>query len=319
MKNVFVFPGQGAQSTGIIKSLKTYGQRYYKQKFEIISEAVNFDISDFISNATPQMLSRTEYTQIVMFAADIGYLSVMKGLGLSADVVAGHSVGQYAALFEAGCFGLYEVSRLIKQRAVLMSKLSTKGCLCAVRSPFPINTEEIEYICEMLSRREDSYIDVALYNSDKQIVVGGTEIALKRFMEQMRRAHNECTVVLLSVGQAFHTKLMDGMISRFSEILDKINIMSPKIPVILNISGNYYNGEDLIIELTEHCRKPVQWARTMDRILEIEEKTIFEVGPGHILSGFFRNVDKNNKVILAEDGRSVMNLMKRQKIISGVR
>ncbi|MDR1066773.1 MAG: ACP S-malonyltransferase [Clostridiales bacterium] len=320
MKNIFVFPGQGAQSTEIIKSLKTYGEHYYKEDFQIISEAVGFDLEDFMSNAPMTELNRTEFTQIVMFAADIGYLSVIKGLGARADIVAGHSAGQYAALYEAGCFDLYDVSRIIKRRAALMSQISKEGCLCAVKSPVTINAEEIEYICELFSRKEKFYIDVALYNSDKQIVVGGTRAGVKKFMAFMEERRANCAVSVLPVGQAFHTKLMDEMIPEFAEHLNGITVREPKIPVILNGFGDYYNGSDLREELLNHCRSPVKWSKTIMRIFDIkDEKNIFEVGPGHTLSGFFRNMGANFNVTAAEDGRKVMNRVKKLQTILNAR
>lgn len=300
MKNIFVFPGQGAH-VNKIKVLTVYDSGFYKKEMDMISEAMGFDVMDFALQADAATLSQVKYTQIVMFAASVAFLSIAESYDLYPDIAAGHSIGQYAALYAAGVFDLFELSKLIKARAEIMSLIPADGKLCAIKSPFPVEVEFIEALCKKITDGKEGIVQIALYNSDKQIVVGGNENALLKLHQELESSGY--SVVILPVGKPFHTGLMEEMLEPFSKVLTNIPARRPKIPVILNTTAEYYTDQDLKQELLNHCVKPVRWHQTMEKLLEIEDTKIYEVGLGHTLSGFFRNISKR-KVITMEDKRS---------------
>lgn len=314
--NVFVFPGQGTQSNAMVANLMMYGQSIFLEKMNIISEAVGFDVLAFISKATQKDLSKVEYTQIVVFAANVAYLAVAEKFDIIPNVVAGHSIGQYSALYAAGSFELFEAARLVKQRADLMAKVEQKGGMCAVRAPVPLDFDKIKNLCESISCHQKHSIDIAAINSDKQLVVGGNEKAIEEFCTLIKEIDGAYSTTKLPVGQAFHTSLMFDVLAPLSQVLQSIHISKPNIPLILNTTGSYYQGEDLQSELLQHCVKPVQWYKTMRTILAMESPMIYEVGYGHTLSGFFRNICKE-KVVLLEDKKQVMNLSRKSPVAVG--
>ena len=312
MQKIFIFPGQGAQSLTMLNELKGFSVNEITSVFDIVSEACKFNVMSFIEGASKEMLGHTKYTQIVMFAMNLAYMKVLESLGIQADITAGHSLGQYCALVCAGILDLFETSCLISERSRLMSDLETKGSLCAVSSP-KMSIEFIEQVCTKVSDELNDCIQIALYNSNIQVVVGGTEVAIELFYQKMK-GYSEYKLTILPVGQAFHTPIMKDMLAAFKKYVDCISIKKSDIPIILNCTGDYYreknNGDDLKNELINQCYKPVQWLQTMNTILKVEEPVIIEVGPGHSLAGMFRNLTKDVKVFCSEDKKSVLTLSK---------
>lgn len=305
MKNIFVFPGQGAH-VNKISLLKNYDNSLYCTELDIISDAFGFDVLDFACSADANTLNMVKYTQLIMFASSIAFLQIAKKNNIFPNLVAGHSIGQFSAMYAAGCFNLYDLACLIKRRADLMSEVSTIGKLCAIKAPFSIDLEIVQNLCYAISENSGRVLSISLYNSENQIVVGGDVEAISSLMITIEKQKLRYTCVLLPVGQAFHTNLMASMLKPFSEYLDKITISKPNIPIILNTTGNLYSGENLKQELLDHCIKPVMWIQTMTEILQISNSRIFEVGLGHTLSGFFRNASKV-KIVTMEDKKVFFN------------
>ena len=294
MKTAFIFPGQGAH-VNKVSVLQGYDRQLYADEIEIISEAYGMDILDFALHADAATLSQVQYTQLIVFATSICFLAIAKKNGVRPDLVAGHSIGQFAAMYAAGCFDLAAEAGLVRQRATLMGEITTEGKLCAIKAPFPMDMAYITGLCDEISKQTGKILGPALINSDKQIVVGGEPEALKEISEQLRRGGRGYSSVILPVGQAFHTELMRPMLKPFEACLNRISVKEPSIPLVLNTTGAFYHGEDLRNELLAHCVRPVQWLNTMQTISE-EKPIIYEVGLGHTLSGFFRNYAKTHVV-----------------------
>jgi len=304
MKTIFLFPGQGAHVSKI-SVLKEYDSSLYSEEMKIISDAYGFDVMDFVCSADSATLSQVKYTQLVMFAANAAFYHIAVRNGLVPDITAGHSIGQFSALYAAGCFDLHEIAVLIKQRAELMSQVTVSGKLCAVKAPFSIDPDKIREICRSITEGTERILDIALLNSDKQIVIGGEESAVSEFINYTETEKPGFSAALLPVGQAFHTKLMESMLEPFGECIDRITVRKPQIPVILNTTGTFYSNDDLKNEMLSHCVKPVQWEKTIRELLKTEDARIYEAGPGHTLSGFFRNMSKT-KVIVMEDRKTFL-------------
>ncbi len=316
MKKIFVFPGQGSQKAGMLTTLANYGIDT-NDIFQTISDACEFDVRDFLKNASMETLSRTEHTQIATFSISMGYWKILNQLGIQAHTVAGHSIGQYAALVSAGVLDLYETSRLIKIRSELMSTVKRRGRLCAVSSAC-LDLDLIEKICRELIQKEDDCLQISLYNSNRQIVVGGTAEAIERFKDRMDKYEGYRSKIL-PVGQAFHTELMYDMSKKFKKYVEELTNQEPRMPVVLNCTGEVYqNGHDdreqIKNELVQQCHKPVMWLKTMEYILGLGESTIIEVGSGKSLGGMFRNLSKAGKVIGCEDRKSIMKMTSRAAI-----
>lgn len=307
----FVFPGQGAQSPGMLQALRGYGIEV-SSVFEAVSEGCGFDVEDFIERSTGEALSRTEYTQIVMFSVDVAYYKIIKEMGIAPAWVAGHSLGQYAALVASGALDLYETSALLKERSRLMNEVKRQGKLCAVSS-VKMDTDAIRDLCEKIRAREGGCLGAALYNSKNQMVVGGTPEAVGAFSSHLE-AMESYKVKILPVGQAFHTAIMDEMMEQFKEHIDSLTVKKPDVPVILNCTGGLLDMDDfereLRCEMLRQCNQPVQWVKTMETMVELGTKAIIELGPGRTLCGFMKNAARSVKAYHAEDRKSIEKLAK---------
>lgn len=313
--NVFVFPGQGSQNNQMLKNLHAYSCKAVDKIFEIVSDISGKNIVRLIEKSSNDELKRTENTQVVMFAMDLAYGKVLENFGIFPHIVAGHSLGQYAALVMSGILDIENACRIVVKRADLMSKLDIQGGLCAVKSP-KMNINYIENVCRMIREEIDEVISIALYNSCKQIVVGGTKKSVSMFKEKMDRETGYSTS-MLSVSLPFHTMLMGDMITEFQRYIQEVKIKQGSIPIILNTSGecfeNLNDGKLIKDELINQCYKPVQWINTMEKIIKVKNSKVYEVGPGHTLAGFFKNDNPLIKVLRADDRKSIEKIGKENK------
>lgn len=315
MKNVFIFPGQGVQNAQMLTKLNAYGVNV-SDIFDEISEVCGFDVAELIRTGTPEILSQTQYTQIIMYAMDIAYLEILKAHGIKPDIVAGHSLGQYAALTAAGVITFREASALIRERSRLMNEIEEKGALCAITS----NHMENEFISNICNEIQDSHkgcLSIALYNSNKQTVVGGHKECIEAFQAHMNQ-FPEYKTKLLAVGQAFHTNVMDSMLDEFAEYVSKLDIHPATSDIILNCTGEYYKedltGEILRKEMIEQCHKPVQWLKIMEQIVNLKDVNIIEVGPGNVSGKLFKNYTKEVKVFRSDDRKDFNNFLKQYEL-----
>ena len=319
MKNIFIFPGQGVQNNQRLKQLKSYSNQASLEAIKEISDVCGFDVARLIEESSNEIISRTEYTQIVVFAMNVAYLRLIEEYGIRPKATAGHSVGQYAALIASGVLSIKDATGLIKERARLMSEITTPGCLCAVKS-MNIDIDLLHNICYEITKKIGT-VQIALYNSEDQIVVGGLNTAVEKFCEKMRCYAGYFTK-MLAVGQAFHTPLMNEMTKEFKSIVDKIQINNPEIPIILNSTGQYYEeqnqGNDLRNELVEQCVRPVLWTNTIKKLLNIDAPFFFEVGPGHSLCALLKKIDNNINSIYVEDKKSLITYIKEMEKLENV-
>ena len=284
-KVIFMFPGQGNQNNKMLVPLRSYQIPEAMETFKEVSDVCGFDVIDLIENKSQEVLNCTKYTQLIIFATDMAYFRALKAMDIVPDVVAGHSIGEYAAFTAAGILDFHEACHLIKERARLMNEIPVSGGLCALRS----NNIDLEIINKVCSRieKEGEILAPALFNSPKQIIFGGTEKALQRLCEEMNAFPN-VFIKRLAVGQAFHTALLYPMVDEFSSLVSAIKIDSPEFPILLNCTGQYYGGEgcedDIRKELIDQCFRPVMWSDIVNKRISLESPNFVEVGPGHSLT-----------------------------------
>lgn len=321
----FMFSGQGAQSPQMLVPIRSYGIDV-SNVFMTISEGCGFDVEKLIETSTQEILSETQYTQIVIFAADMAYYEVLKNMGIEPAWVAGHSLGQYAALVAAGALDLYKAACLIKQRSILMGKVERQGKLCAISSPI-LDVELIQSLCDEIEDETKMCVRIALYNSNRQVVVGGEPEAISQLAEQLQELTNYKTAIL-PVGQAFHTPIMDEMLDEFQSHIDKLHICLPKVPIILNCDGQVLNvqGYEQIIknEMRRQCNHPVLWTQTMQTMMSMDTREVMQVGPGRSLCGLLKNMTKDIKSYHMDDRKSCMKVIEsinshntNKKVLSG--
>lgn len=304
MKKIFIFPGQGNQNSQMLQPLFGYKFPEAEKVFQDASEIFGFDLVHLIRHSSAEVLSRTEYTQIIMFVTDVAYLKVLEKLDIYPDMVAGHSIGEYAALVASEALGFQQACNLVKKRADLMSQVETAGGLCLLKGK-EIDVSWLEALCQEISE-ETGYVAPALYNSKSQIVVGGERKGLEKFEEKLK-GYSEYFTKRLAVGQAFHTKLMKSMAEQYAPFVEKAEMHKPKIPIFLNCTAQVLQKEEeLKDELIRQCFLPVQWKKTMEEFLKEQDPFFIEAGPGHSLVALLKNYKPGIPYVCSDDRKGVL-------------
>ena len=291
----FVFPGQGAQVLGMGKDLS---ENFASSKgiFDAATASLGYDMAA-LCNEQGELLNQTEYTQPAILTASIAALQPVLEAGIKADYVAGLSLGEYSALVAAGVLDFSEAVKTVRQRGKWMQEAVPAGVggmtavLGAERSLVEATVASVEGICE-----------VANYNCPGQIVIAGELEALARGEEALKAAGVR-KMMRLNVSGPFHTSMLKPASDQLGGLLQTITVNSPTIPYVTNVTGQLASTEpDAIRELlTKQVMQSVRWEDSIVTLLEAGVDTFVEIGPGKVLSGFIKKINKEVKVYNIED------------------
>ncbi|MBI49309.1 MAG: [acyl-carrier-protein] S-malonyltransferase [Crocinitomicaceae bacterium] len=281
----FVFPGQGSQYPGMGKDLYD-ASSIAKQRFEEANDVLGFNISDIMFNGTPEELKQTKVTQPAIFLHST-ILAEVLGDQIKPDMVAGHSLGEFSAMVVAGGLSFADGLNLVSARANAMQKACerTPSTMAAILG---LEDSIVEDICAIT----DGVVVAANYNCPGQIVISGeitsVEAACKALTEAgARRA------VLLPVGGAFHSPLMEPAREKLASAIKATNISELRCPIFQNVSAHAETNLNTIREnLVAQLTAPVRWTQSMEAMIVFGATSATEVGPGKVLQGLFRKVDR---------------------------
>ncbi len=292
-KTAFIFPGQGAQYVGM-------GQDFYKafpvcrEVFDIASEASGLDIAKLCFEENEQ-LNQTEYTQICMLAVETAILKAVEQQGITSDVNAGLSLGEYGALAASGAMELDDAFRVVRRRGILMQEaVPSGGAMAAVLA---LDAGVIEEVCQGIH----GIVSIANYNCPGQIVITGEEGAVEAACEALKAAGAKRTV-RLKVSGPFHSPMLAGAGEKLGEVLAGVKLKEFTIPYITNVTADYVTSTEEIKSLL--CRQVasgVRWQQSMERMLKDGVDTFIEIGPGKTLSGFMRKLSRDVKMMNIEN------------------
>lgn len=277
---VYVFPGQGSQKIGM-------GQALFDNYPMLIQEAnsiLGYDIKALCLEDSDNRLNQTQYTQPALYVVNaLSYLYKRQETDSQPNYVAGHSLGEYNALFAANVFDFATGLQLVQQRGLLMSQ-ATKGGMAAI-----LGLTQTQ-VMDVLSHPKCQLINIANYNSNRQFVISGPKIDIEQSIELFEQA-GASMVIPLNVSGAFHSPLMMPAATEFNQFLMQFRFSSPTIPVIANTSATpYKNEDDVIHNLAAQITNSVQWTATIDYLVEKGETEFVEVGPGAVLTGLIRRI-----------------------------
>lgn len=284
-----VFPGQGAQSVGMGKDSQEACSKIaeiYKQADTIFAKSPS--ISEVSFNGPEDQLARTLYTQPAILTLSIALATAIKdaineGKLEQPKFVAGHSLGEFSALYMADVLSLEDVIKLVIKRAELM-EAAPAGAMTAV-----IGMDEDE-LNKMIAGIEGA--SVANYNSADQIVATGTKEAMTELGKQIETSGIKARVIPLNVGGAFHSPLMQAASDEFANLIDQCNFQDAKIPVIQNINAQATTSADEIkANLKQQMTGSVQWTKTCAQLISSNDE-IWELGPGKVLAGLVKKQDR---------------------------
>lgn len=258
--------------------------------FDLADDVLDIDIKSFCFNGPAESLKQTAVTQPAIFAHSIAALEVIKSRGLHPDLVAGHSVGELAALVAAGVMRVEDGFRVVSVRghAMQVSGKIRPGTMAAVLG---LDDDVMIRLCDDLS--SSGHVTTANFNCPGQVVLSGEENAVDEALEKAK-ALGAKRALLLPVGGAFHSALMQSAVTALTDILDDVTFARAQIPVIPNVTAEPTRDPALLKGLLiEQVISPVRWTEAMQRLIAEGMTEALEVGPGNVLKGLMRRINRN--------------------------
>ena len=291
-KIAFVFPGQGAQYTGMAKDF--YEQfEVSRNVFACASEASGLDIPALCFEEN-EKLDITEYTQIAMLAAEVAILRAVEENGIHSRVNAGLSLGEYGALIASGVMSEKEAFSVVRKRGIFMQEAyPTGGAMSAVLGT---DAELIEKIC----RETKGVVSIANYNCPGQIVITGEETAVQQAGEALKTAGAR-RVIPLNVSGPFHCELLKDAGKKLRQVLEETEICDFTVPYVTNVTAEYVREASEVKNLlVRQISSSVRWQQCVEKMIQDGVDTFIEIGPGKTLTGFLRKIDRSVKALHVE-------------------
>ncbi len=295
----FVFPGQGSQTVGMLREL---GGRYplIVDLFSSVSSRLGYDVWELVQHGPESTLNQTEHTQVAMLVADVAVYEVLhQQNAVQPLMMAGHSLGEYAALVAAGSLNLLDAAALVAKRGQLMQETVPFG-MGAMAAIVGLTDEDVQSLCVEVSTATE-LVTPANYNAIGQVVIAGHTAAVEK---AMKRADDMGArmAINIPVSVPCHCPLLREAAEEFADSLQGTAFKVPTLPVISNGDLSIYQSvEHLRTLLKEQLYSPVRWVETIQLMKSKGVESIVECGPGKVLSGLIKRIDKSLHTISVND------------------
>jgi len=302
----FLFPGQGSQVVGMGKELAA---RYpvARQTFAEADAALGFPLSQLCFEGPEDQLKLTENTQPAILTASVVAFRVLREMGYGCQLAAGHSLGEYSAHVAAGTISFSDAVRAVRQRGRYMQEAVPVG-VGAMAAILGLESEAVVQLCQEVAQGE--VVQAANINSPDQIVISGHKAAVERAAE-LAKERGAKRAILLAVSAPFHSALMQPAQERLAVDLCALNLTEPQFPVIANIEARpVTTAADTRDTLTRQVTGTVQWERSMRTLISAGVETFVELGPGKVLCGLMRQIDRAKSCCNVEDEASLQKVLK---------
>jgi [acyl-carrier-protein] S-malonyltransferase len=302
-KLAFIFPGQGSQAAGMGQAL---AQAYPAARavFEAVDAALGEELSRLCFEGPDDQLRLTANTQPAILTVSSAAAAVLAEKGLVPDLVAGHSLGEYSALVAAGALAPAEAARAVRARGTFMQEAvpAGKGAMAAVLGLEP---GRVKAICESVEAASGKVCSPANYNDPVQTVIAGDVAAVGQASAELKGAGAR-RVVPLPVSAPFHCALMEPVKARLEPILRQAAWSEPRLPVVTNVEAKANRSLPRVVPLLlEQVTAPVRWIECVEELVRLGVSRMLEVGPGKVLSGLVRRIDRHVEVMHVEDPASL--------------
>jgi [acyl-carrier-protein] S-malonyltransferase len=305
MKTAFVFPGQGAQYAGMGREVAEEFP-VARHVFEEADAALDFPLSRLCFEGPEEELRLTENTQPAVLTTSIALFRILEEKGRRPDFVAGHSLGEYSALVAAGALKLSDAVRLVRRRGRYMQEAVPVG-EGAMAALLGLDLPAVQAVCERAAQGQ--VVSPANLNSPGQIVIAGNREAVERAIPLAKDAGAK-RAILLQVSAPFHCALLKPAEDRLAVDLENISFSDLHCSLVTNVDAQpIRKGEEARGTLRRQVSRPVRWEESVRRLLDEGVRTFVEVGPGKVLLGLIKSVDKSVTMLNVEDEKSVENTL----------
>ena len=297
----FVFPGQGSQAVGMGKALHGSFEAA-RVVFEEADAVLGFPLSQLCFQGPDDQLKLTENTQPAILAVSTAASRVLSEAGVKPDFVAGHSLGEYSALVAASSLSLSDALRVVRKRGTYMQESVPvgQGAMAAILG---LTADQVEALCREAAQGE--VLSPANFNTPSQIVIAGTAAAVDRAL-QLAKSHGARKAMQLSVSAPFHCALMQPAQERLAKDLGGIGFGNPEYPLINNADASELRSGDAIAgSLSRQVCSSVRWTESVQRLISAGVELFIELGPGKVLCGLIRQIDRTVKTSNVEDTPSL--------------
>lgn len=300
-KIAFIFPGQGSQHAGMGRDLNDSFSSA-RNVFEEADAALGFKISDLCFNGPEEDLQLTSNTQPAILTASVAAFRVLAENGIKPDVVAGHSLGEYSALVAAGALSLSDAVKIVRLRGQLMQQAVPVGA-GAMAAILGLEAAKVREACEAAAQGQ--ICSPANFNSPNQTVIAGNHEAVERAVAECQKLGAR-RAIMLKVSAPFHCALMRPAQDQLTPALNEANFNDLAFPLINNVEAQTITqGADARTGLIRQVSAPVRWTEIVERMLADGIDTFVEVGPGKVLSGLVKSINKTPLLLNVEDSASL--------------
>jgi len=297
----FLFPGQGSQAPGMGLELARHFTPA-REVFEEADAALGFGLSKLCFEGPAEELQLTANTQPAILAVSVAAARVLEEKGIRPDYVAGHSLGEYSALVAARALNLTDALRLVRKRGEYMQEAVPVG-QGAMAALLGLESGAVDEICREAA--ENEVVSVANLNSPEQVVIAGHHGAVERAIE-LAKARGAKRAMLLNVSAPFHCSLMKPAADRLAIDLDAAAIRDPRFPLVNNADAALVRTAEAVRDgLKRQVASPVKWSESMLALRREGAELFVEAGPGKVLSGLMRQIDRKARTVRASDMASL--------------
>ena len=309
-KIAFIFPGQGSQSVGMGADFVSNDENS-KQFYDRADTALDFSLTDIILNGPQEKLTLTYHAQPALLTSGVMIANKLQQAGVQPHFVAGHSLGEYSALVVANVLSFDAAVQTVHKRGVFMDEAvpAGQGAMAAILA---LDGEKLATICQEVSAAGE-VVQVANFNCPGQIVISGTKQGVDEACSKAKEAGAKRALPLVVSGP-FHSSLMQPAADQLAQVIDNLSLQTPTIPVVSNVTSELLTDVPQIKrELVAQVTSSVLWEQNIERLIAEGVTVFIECGPGKVLSGLVKKIDRSVQTYCVYDDVSLAQVVEASK------